>query len=168
AVLTSDDSRSYTDVEKEILLRKTNTKIQQIEKDKEVSFDLVAPHNRHMSVPIWLGVSRDMRMFDISEELQDAGQEGKIIRPKYSSSLIKLNETNANAAYIYALGRGVGVKNNITRRLENGFLPIYHSELRDDDVLYHSIKIGRSTRLNSSHVKISYAVFCLKKKKKYT
>src|SRR5690606_39828734 len=26
-------------------------------------------------------------------------------------------------------------------------------------------KIGRSTRLNSSHVKISYAVFCLKKKK---
>src|SRR5436309_5926397 len=29
-----------------------------------------------------------------------------------------------------------------------------------------SIKIGKSTRLNSSHVKISYAVFCLKKKKK--
>src|SRR5690606_41546388 len=27
-------------------------------------------------------------------------------------------------------------------------------------------EIGRSTRLNSSHVKISYAVFCLKKKKK--
>src|SRR5690606_40054362 len=26
-------------------------------------------------------------------------------------------------------------------------------------------EIGRSTRLNSSHVKISYAVFCLKKKK---
>src|SRR5437667_1116618 len=28
------------------------------------------------------------------------------------------------------------------------------------------IKIGRSTRLNSSHITISYAVFCLKKKKK--
>src|SRR5207249_7789690 len=27
-------------------------------------------------------------------------------------------------------------------------------------------EIGRSTRLNSSHVSISYAVFCLKKKKK--
>src|SRR5690606_40200197 len=26
----------------------------------------------------------------------------------------------------------------------------------------------KSTRLNSSHVKISYAVFCLKKKKRYT
>src|SRR6266511_3339235 len=30
-----------------------------------------------------------------------------------------------------------------------------------------SCKIGRGTRLNSSHVKISYAVFCLKKKKLY-
>src|SRR5438874_8167222 len=27
-------------------------------------------------------------------------------------------------------------------------------------------EIGRATRLNSSHVEISYAVFCLKKKKK--
>src|SRR3989442_7207700 len=29
----------------------------------------------------------------------------------------------------------------------------------------YSIEIGKSTRLNSSHVRISYAVFCLKKKK---
>src|SRR5256885_12428688 len=28
------------------------------------------------------------------------------------------------------------------------------------------VEIGRSTRLNSSHLVISYAVFCLKKKKK--
>src|SRR3712207_7063974 len=28
-------------------------------------------------------------------------------------------------------------------------------------------QIGKSTRLNSSHANISYAVFCLKKKKKY-
>src|SRR5690606_39297640 len=32
---------------------------------------------------------------------------------------------------------------------------------------YYNIKDRKSTRLNSSHVKISYAVFCLKKKKKY-
>src|SRR5436309_7931158 len=36
----------------------------------------------------------------------------------------------------------------------------------------HSVLVSRedrkSTRLNSSHVKISYAVFCLKKKKKTT
>src|SRR5690606_41704814 len=35
-------------------------------------------------------------------------------------------------------------------------------ELSDDQ---KSVKDRKSTRLNSSHVKISYAVFCLKKKK---
>src|SRR3712207_7914377 len=33
------------------------------------------------------------------------------------------------------------------------------------DRLFHSIQDRKSTRLNSSHANISYAVFCLKKKK---
>src|SRR5256885_3708411 len=32
-------------------------------------------------------------------------------------------------------------------------------------ILYHSIQDRKSTRLNSSHLVISYAVFCLKKKR---
>src|SRR5690554_7713233 len=32
---------------------------------------------------------------------------------------------------------------------------------------YNAEQDRKSTRLNSSHVRISYAVFCLKKKKKY-
>src|SRR3712207_7578970 len=32
----------------------------------------------------------------------------------------------------------------------------------------HGLRDRKSTRLNSSHANISYAVFCLKKKKKYT
>src|SRR5690349_22534251 len=34
------------------------------------------------------------------------------------------------------------------------------------DTEYHALRDRKSTRLNSSHVEISYAVFCLKKKKK--
>src|SRR5690606_39845831 len=34
------------------------------------------------------------------------------------------------------------------------------------DSLFFIVEDRKSTRLNSSHVKISYAVFCLKKKKK--
>src|SRR3989442_10597936 len=37
---------------------------------------------------------------------------------------------------------------------------------RDDDVRSRRDRDRKSTRLNSSHVRISYAVFCLKKKKK--
>src|SRR5690606_40575378 len=41
-------------------------------------------------------------------------------------------------------------------RVDRGTLPLDESDGAD----------RKSTRLNSSHVKISYAVFCLKKKKK--
>src|SRR5699024_12048671 len=37
--------------------------------------------------------------------------------------------------------------------------------LRDDDAVAHDAEDRKSTRLNSSHVSISYAVFCLKKKR---
>src|SRR3712207_8594434 len=38
---------------------------------------------------------------------------------------------------------------------------------RDDDLAVHAVVDRKSTRLNSSHANISYAVFCLKKKNKY-
>src|SRR5690349_24203517 len=42
-----------------------------------------------------------------------------------------------------------------------------HRPLRAGD-RYHHRRDRKSTRLNSSHVEISYAVFCLKKKNKLT
>src|SRR5690606_41886633 len=45
------------------------------------------------------------------------------------------------------------------------YLSLWDSRIRSDLVLYASTD-RKSTRLNSSHVKISYAVFCLKKKKR--
>src|SRR5690242_21534247 len=41
------------------------------------------------------------------------------------------------------------------------------SELVEDQEIYRRISDRKSTRLNSSHMSISYAVFCLKKKTKY-
>src|SRR5690554_7157578 len=56
---------------------------------------------------------------------------------------------------------------------ENEFIPAkiqwYEVQGRDEEWLNEQIKSygdRKSTRLNSSHVRISYAVFCLKKKKK--
>src|SRR2546427_4452299 len=37
---------------------------------------------------------------------------------------------------------------------------------REDEVVERAVQDRKSTRLNSSHSQISYAVFCLKKKKK--
>src|SRR5690606_39389937 len=49
--------------------------------------------------------------------------------------------------------------------------PVERWAIRVDDVPFVAVRLEvegdrKSTRLNSSHVKISYAVFCLKKKKK--
>src|SRR5690606_39746822 len=69
----------------------------------------------------------------------------------------------------------------LTGRAQPGFTPVLTQGLpfraRQDRVLWIRIRAElpeagqwhldrKSTRLNSSHVKISYAVFCLKKKKK--
>src|SRR5690606_39860438 len=50
--------------------------------------------------------------------------------------------------------------------LEDNF--ILHDEVREIKLSSRPRPDRKSTRLNSSHVKISYAVFCLKKKKKNT
>src|SRR5690606_40305823 len=44
-----------------------------------------------------------------------------------------------------------------------GFLVIYLYSISDNGLVIDEILDRKSTRLNSSHVKISYAVFCLKK-----
>lgn len=137
-VLLESDMRSFSEVEDAINTRNLQTKIQKIESDPESSFESVAESNRNMSVPIWLGISRDMRMFEITEELEDRGQEGKIIKPMYASTPVEIPDSH-HRSYIYTLGRGVGVKNNINRWLDQGVLPIYHSEMKDDDVRYHTV-----------------------------
>src|SRR5690606_39308124 len=49
-----------------------------------------------------------------------------------------------------------------------GLLAVEMFQTQDDNILVNEVapRDRKSTRLNSSHVKISYAVFCLKKKKK--
>jgi hypothetical protein len=139
-VLNVTDKRSYLDVETEVLSRKLRTKIQRIETENEVSFASVEKTVRNMSVPTWLGTSRDFRIFEIAESLSDAARgEANIISPKLSSTPLRIPETkNETVNYLYTFGRGVGVKENIKRRLEQGTLPILHSTLTDDDVVYNS------------------------------
>ena len=139
-VLPESDQRSFLEVEKAILSRKLSTKIQRIETEPEVSFHSVEKKVRNMSVPTWLGTSRDFRIFEIADNLSDAANgEANIISPKLSSSALLLPETsNQPVKYMYTLGRGVGVQENNSRRLEQGILPILHSVQKDDDVVYSS------------------------------
>jgi hypothetical protein len=139
-VLPGHHPQNYSDVELAVLKKKLKTKIERIETEPEVSFESIADKVKRMTVPTWLGVSRDFRIFEISESLTDATRgEASHIAPKFSSTSLKLPQLkNETANYIYTIGRGVGVQENAHRHLEDGSLPILHSVLKDDDIEYHS------------------------------
>src|SRR5690348_17523533 len=64
-----------------------------------------------------------------------------------------------------------GIKDKITIRRDERGIPYIEAQ-NDEDLYfgqgYATAQDRKSTRLNSSHPSISYAVFCLKKKKKKT
>src|SRR5204863_4463642 len=64
----------------------------------------------------------------------------------------------------------LGFDNELLSYMQNRSNRHYYFELGDDTGIINFINSEdrKSTRLNSSHVEISYAVFCLKKKKSST
>src|SRR2546421_6831762 len=58
------------------------------------------------------------------------------------------------------------IVNNSNREIRNVYLSHVNADDWSDNQLSNGAVDRKSTRLNSSHDQISYAVFCLKKKKK--
>lgn len=139
AVLAEADNRSYADLRNDNLSKGLQSKLQKIELEPEESFASVENRSLRQTVPTWLGLSRDFRIFQIAESLPGSPQEANLITPRFSSSpLILPGVSNHAVTYTYTIGRGVSVEINTTRRLEEGVLPILHSTHIDDDIEYHS------------------------------
>ncbi len=139
AVTASDDARSYIQLEAAIKALTLRTKFQQIEAGPEETFDTAAAYTRDQSCPAWLGISRDMRIFEMTDNRTNPNSEMNLIRPRFSSSPVKLSESeNRPLEYGYMAGRGQGVSINTIRRLEDGVLPILNTTLTDEDIEYHT------------------------------
>ncbi len=138
-VTASDDMRSYDEIETALKTRNRRTKLQQIENEPEETFDSAAIRTRNQPCPTWLGLSRDMRIFELSDNRTNPNSEMNMITPRNSSAPVTLPEFGNNTlGYDYMAGRGQGVAISTSRRLEDGVLPILHSTLTDDDVEYRS------------------------------
>jgi hypothetical protein len=133
AVTTASDRRSYAGIDAAVRARGLRTKLETIENEPEESFAEAAAHTRSLTGQTWLGLARDFRIFAVGERLDS-------VQPRFHGEEVALPET-ANKAnrYQFLMGRGWGAVDHITRRLEDGVLPILHGELVDDDVTYRIV-----------------------------
>lgn len=130
AVTQAEDSRTYQQIVEAVAAAGQQTKLQRIESDPEETFGGAAAATRSLQTPTWLGLSRDVRIFAVSERLDS-------VHPRFHGDDLKLPETeNRPTGYQFMMGRGWGPADQITRRLEDGVLPILHGTLVDEDITY--------------------------------
>src|SRR5690606_41886293 len=83
-----------------------------------------------------------------------------------SSDLVVNPDSLLEAMYIHMTVTDQEVKHTFMVSNENGQILLRQDSIMNFGMLSLSGLDRKSARLNSSHVKISYAVFCLKKKRK--
>lgn len=139
-VTDGDDTRSYKQIEAEINAKGLLTSLETIESESEENYETAAAHTKNLACQTWLGLSRDVRMFAVS--LRGVGGEDLLwdwIQPKkfFVEQAVPEND-NRSVRYRYLLGRGIGCTEPVTRRLEDGILPILHGRIEEDDIIYQT------------------------------
>lgn len=137
-VFRADDNRSYSQIQTDIKDRRLQTKLQKILDKPEETYESASQHTRNSTNITLLGVSRDIRFFEISQRLEDisTSERGEKITAMYPYS------RELQIEYLYNLGRGSYADLNIKRWLEEGVLPILHTTLIDEDIQYHSVSFA--------------------------
>lgn len=141
AVLPVGDNRNFERVAADVYAKKLLSKFDRIEQEPETNFDNLDEHTRDQYVPTWLGTSRDIRIFQINEKFNQPATT-QVIYPKNGARAVDFEEAGSkylNVRYGISYGRGESTAPNISRRLEDGILPILNSVLVDDDIHYHNV-----------------------------
>lgn len=143
-VTEGSDPRSYAEIEAAVRGRGTQTNLQRIESEPEETFENAAQHVRTMTCETWLGLSRDMRIFAM--QFRSMAHRWDWIQPRFHGMDVKTSDTPEKPdqsptflKYGFMIGRGMGATEQLTRRLEDGVLPILHATLVEEEVHYRTI-----------------------------
>jgi len=129
-VTTASDPRTYAEIVAAIRARGATTELQRIAAAPEASFAAEADRMRDLKAQTWLGLSRDIRVFRVDENVET-------FQPRYAGYECMVPElTTQPATYAFQCGRGVGADHPLTRRLDDGVLPILHACHEDGDIRY--------------------------------
>ncbi|MGC9359943.1 MAG: hypothetical protein ACP5G7_06135, partial [Anaerolineae bacterium] len=136
AVLPAEDERTYAQALADVRAAGARSELQRIADEPEEDWDTAAAATRELRCPIWLGLGRDMRIFELSLRVPGQGLYEAIL-PRWHGQRVTLPETDGvPVTYAYLLGRGWGVVDDVHRRLEGGVLPIWRQERVDGGILY--------------------------------
>ncbi len=129
-ITEASDARSYTDIVSAIRNRRGKTKLQAIAAAPEASFAASARTSRETKSQTWLGLSRDIRMFRVGQNLDS-------FQPAYAGYEFALPDVPKQPAnYAFQLGRGWGPRAATTRFLDEGVLPILRGTIDDESMQY--------------------------------
>ena len=133
AVLPAEDTRSYEEVERDVRNKGLITSLERMEREPEETFENAAANTRNLVCPTWLGISRDVRIFEIGFEYE--GQWDDYVTPRFHNTPVTVPELEGQPVrYNFMVGRGVGCTRRITRRLEDGWMPMLHATVEDGEV----------------------------------
>ncbi|MGB9641588.1 MAG: hypothetical protein ACP5JO_00830 [Candidatus Ratteibacteria bacterium] len=145
-IVTSDeDRRTYDEIEHDIKKKNGLSKLKQMELEEEQDYETAERKVRKLKGPVWLGISRDIRIFEII--FPDPDRITLNIVPKYHGYGVKLSEfekLDENAKrwsgneilYSIHFGRGSGCSQELERYLEDRRIPILCGKLEDQDIVY--------------------------------
>ncbi len=126
AAVPGGDSRPYGQVEEEIRARKILSDFDRFETNPEESFEAAAARNRNQYCPVWLGLSRDMRIFRF----------GYVDKHKYFGEIVPCFHSHVLGKILFAAGQGASCRPEITRRLRRGCLPILEALQKESFMNY--------------------------------
>ncbi|MFC5406365.1 hypothetical protein [Cohnella soli] len=151
AVTTADDPRSYEEISIDIGQRGLRTNLQKLAEEPEESFEAASAATKDQPCPIWQGVSRDTRIFESqvrgrpSNNFWNPPAGGSAlqwdwVQPRRHSKEAGLSESDGQPVrYYYMVGRGMGCTDGIVRKLEDDALPILHTTITDDEIVYTAV-----------------------------
>lgn len=136
-VLPADDGRTFAQVQQAIAATKRLTTLQRIEQEPEESYDQAAANTRELVAPIWMGLGRDVRLFEMN--LRGPMQITDTIETRFQGNGyvgINMEPELLPKKYGFVAGRGWGCTEKVNRRIDEGVLPIYCVGREDEDLQY--------------------------------
>jgi hypothetical protein len=155
AVTCADDLRAYSEIAEAVVRSSGMSELEKIEAAPETTYERSLQGLRKLDSPTWLGLARDIRIFEVG--IRDyCAESWDSVSPKFFSVPEKLPELGElPVKYCFMAGRGIGCEKNITRRLEDGVLPIVNAANMDADIIYNTryFVTNEVSPLDASHVR---------------